>query len=353
MRTMIERREISVSTDTFIRAALVIAGIVLIVLIRDILLALLVSVVIATVINPSVDFFVKFRLPRVLAAALVFAFLFLALIGFFYFFVPIIVKEVSHFLVNVPEYSRDIDTLDEEVRGALFSLEEIAENIRASISALSESVFAAIGVIFGGLFSFILIMAIAFYIAIQERGIARFISYVAPAQHATYALNLWERSQKKISRWFWAVVLSSSVVGIVVYIGLLALGVPHAFFFALLAAILNFIPIVGPIIAAVPAVIAGFIDGGPLIGALTIALFVLIQSLENNVVYPLITGKVVGISPIIIILAIAVGLTLGGFIGALIAVPVSAVILEILKDIRDGRINKQEPPPENERLAEG
>jgi len=348
---MIERREISISTDTFIRAALVIAGAILVFLIRDVLLALLVAVVIAAIVSPAVEFFVKFRLPRALAAGIVFGSSFAALIGFFYFFAPIIVSEVSNFLETVPDYSHEIDVLDPEVGRAIVSLEEIIANVRASLGTLYQSAFAVVGVVFGGLFSFVLIVAIAFYISIQERGIARFISYVVPAHQADYALGLWERSQRKISQWFKAMTITALSVGIAVYLGLLALGVPHAFFFALLSAILNFIPIVGPLLAAIPAAVTGFVDGGLLIGLLTIALFVFIHSLEGNVIYPLIAGKVIGVSPIVIIAAIAIGSTLGGFLGFILAIPASVLALEFFNDIRERR-KREESPPEGERLAE-
>lgn len=329
-------REISISTDTFIRALLVVVGALLIFLIRDILLILLVAIVIAATMTPAVDFLDRFNFPRVLSVSLVYSVVLTGFGLFLYFFVPIIISEITGFLTTLPEYSSEISPEvleDVEVAGEL-SLEEVITNMRVSIGAFGDNVFGTIGIIFGGVFNFLLIFAIAFYISVQKNGVARFINYVTPVKYTDYALDLWERSQTKISKWFQGMSIAGLVVGVAVYIGLLILGVPYAFFFALLAALLNFIPIIGPTLGAVPAIAVGLAEGGLLIGVLTTLLFIVIQSLEGNFLYPVIVGRAVGVSPIAIILAIGIGSKLGGFLGVLLAVPMSAIFMELWADTR-------------------
>lgn len=269
---------------------------------------------------------------------------------FFYFFVPVIVNEVSGFLTTLPQYSSELtpeglDTIDVSTQ---LSLEEIIGNIRSTLGTYSDNILGTIGVVFGGLFNFVLILGISFYLSIQKDSVAKFIVSVSPVKHTEYALKLWERAQKKISKWFKGMAISSFSVGLATYIGLLILGIPYAFFFALLSAFLDFVPIVGPIIAAIPIVAIGVVEGGLLIGVLALALTIFIQALEGNVLYPLIVGKAVGVSPIAIILAIGIGSKLGGFLGVLLAVPVAAVFVEFIVDIRKTRAEKKKKEDKEE-----
>jgi len=352
---MNNHHEISITTGTFVRGLLVIIAAALIFLVRDILLILLVAVVIASAANPAVEFFSRFNFSRTISAGIVYAIGAIIFSLFFYFFAPIIVSEVLGFLTTIPEYSSELSpgVLDSEEVVPGISLEEIIANVRSSLGSFTESFFGTIATIFGGLFNFVLILTISFYLSIQKNGVANFISYAAPVKYTEYALSLWERSQEKISGWFKGMVISSLVVGVSVYIGLLILGVPYAFFFALLSALLNFIPFIGPVLSAIPAAAVAFAEGGLVIGVFTLALFVFIQFLEGNVLYPLIVGRAVGVSPIAIILAIGIGSKLGGFLGVLLAVPFSAVLVEFLVDMRKkSKGNKKDVREEDSEVIE-
>ena len=103
---------------------------------------------------------------------------------------------------------------------------------------------------------------------------------------------------------------------------------------ALLAAAFEIIPIFGPILAAIPATIIGLIDGGVTMGLLVVGLYVLIQQFENHLIYPLVVRKVVGIPPIIVILAVIVGFKLAGVLGVILSVPIAAVLVELLDDVQ-------------------
>ena len=347
---MNDSREISITTETFIRALLVAVGALLVFLIRDIILILLVAVVIASAASPAVDFFARFNFPRALSAGIVYAAAAAIFVVFFYFFVPVILAEVSGFLTTLPQYSSEIlpEVLEQNGDIAVISLEEVVANVRGLLSTFSGSILGTTALVSGGLFNFTLIVSISFYLLIQKNGVARFLSYAIPLKYSDRALSLWVRSQKKINEWFRGTAIASLAVGISVYIGLLLLGVPYAFLLALLSGLLNFIPIIGPIISTITAAVVGFAEGGLLIGVLTIALFIFVQALENHVLNPIVVGRAVGVSPIVILLAVGIGSRLGGFLGILLAVPLSAIFMELLVDVRaQHNANKKEEEPEN------
>jgi predicted PurR-regulated permease PerM len=101
---------------------------------------------------------------------------------------------------------------------------------------------------------------------------------------------------------------------------LTVLQVKFALSLGILAALFEFIPIFGPILAAIPAIIIAFFQE-PILGLLTLILFVIVQQLENHLIYPVVVRKTVGVHPIIVILAMIIGGQLGGFFGILLAIP--------------------------------
>ena len=109
------------------------------------------------------------------------------------------------------------------------------------------------------------------------------------------------------------------------------MGVRHALTFAILAGIFELIPVAGPIFAAVPAVAVAFLSS-PLLGLIVVGLYILVQQFESNVIVPVVMQKAVGLSPLIVVLALLVGARVGGFFGLLLAVPITAIVAEVVND---------------------
>ncbi len=270
----------------------------------------------------------------------------LFLVGTVYFLVPPLLNESVGLLERLPSELRDFNLMGFTKESGLLAVDsgvQFVKNIPISdafsntkeiISNISGNFFKTTGVVFGGLFSFVLITVLSFYFALQETGIDDFLRIISPVKHQDYVVDLWKRSQAKIGLWMQGQLLLGVIVGVLVYLGLTILGVPYAFLLAILAAAFELIPLFGPIIAAVPAVVLGFVDGGLSLGIFVIGLFVIIQQFENHLIYPLVVRKVVGISPILVIIALIVGAKLAGFLGIIISVPVSAALKELVDDIQ-------------------
>jgi predicted PurR-regulated permease PerM len=186
--------------------------------------------------------------------------------------------------------------------------------------------------VFGGLFSFILIVVLSFYLSVQENGITHFLRMITPRAHEEYVIDLWTRSQEKIGRWMQGQLILVVIIGVITYLGLLLIGVEHAMLLAFLAGIAELIPLFGPVIAAIPAVIIAFSGGGTTLALVVLAFYLIVQQFENHLIYPLVVRKVVGLSPIIIILALVAGGQLAGFLGVLLSVPLAAILMEFLND---------------------
>jgi len=334
---------IRITPGSIVTAILLLLLVALLYFLRDLVLIVITAVVIASAIEPATKWFVKYRIPRVVAVLIVYLTFFALLLAFFYFFLPSILVETLNFLAILPSYMQSIDALNPFQDSVFLGTQGIAEQISFSkafeslqgvFSNVSKSFVETINFVFGGVLSFVLIIVFSFYFAVQETGIDDFLRVVTPARHQKYVVNLWRRSQVKIGLWMQGQLMLAVIVGMLVYLGLTILGVKHALLLALIAAIFELIPVFGPILAAIPAIAVGFVDGGVTVGLLVIGLYIIIQQFENHLIYPLVVTKVVGVPPLLVILALLVGAKLAGFLGIILSVPFAAVLQELVSDIQ-------------------
>lgn len=336
---------ISITAGTIVMAVVVLLGAWLLLELKELVLVLLTAIVISSAIDPAVEKLQSYGLPRVLSVLTIYLLIFLVLFGLFYFFVPILFSELTVFLSSLPIYLETFDRISafDELTNALGAGTPTLANLdllgsvrdAAQASGVLGNAFTAIASVFGGVLSFVLIIVFSFYFAVMDTGVDDFLRIVSPRKYQTYLLDLWRRSRKKIGLWMQGQLLLAVIMGVLLYLGLTILGVPHALLLAVIAALFEIIPVFGPTLAAVPAVGIAFVDGGVTLGLLTIALYVIAQQFENHLIYPLVVTRVVGVPPLLVILALIVGAQLAGFLGILLSVPVAAMIQELARDVRD------------------
>jgi len=339
---------ISITTGTIITVVVVLAGAWLLIKLSDLVLVLTTAVVIASAIEPAVVFLRRQRVPRILSVLMVYALIFVAFFGVFYFFIPSVLSELTAFVASLPLYMEALDRIsafDEYARilGTTppdFSQIDLMASLRGSLEAAGAfgNALTAIASIFGGVLSFILIVVFSFYFAVIETGVDDFLEVVAPRKYKAYVLDLWRRSRHKIGLWMQGQLLLGFIVGVLVYLSLTILGIKHALLLAVVAAIFELIPVFGPTLASLPAVLIALVDGGAITGLLVIGVYVLLQQFENHLIYPLVVTRVVGVPPLLVILALIIGAQLAGFLGILLSVPIAATVQEFVNDIRERRI---------------
>ena len=145
-------------------------------------------------------------------------------------------------------------------------------------------------------------------------------------------------AREKMGKWLRAQLLLAVLVGLLVYFSLIILGfatgqhIQYAFLLGLLAAVFEVIPVIGPILAAVPAVLTAFLID-PYLGLITVLIYIAVQQIESQVIVPVVMGRSVGLNPIVVVLALLVGANLGGILGIFLAVPLASVFLEFIVDI--------------------
>lgn len=355
MATRSNDKTITISSGTIIKALLIVLALAAFYYLRDVVLVVLLSIIIASAIEPGTQWFLRRKVPRVLSVLLIYSAAVLSLVLVFYFIFLPLLNQSANFLSTLPGYLGELQvwnplqdnsflSSNSAVEGFSknFSLSQIVEQVNEYISSLSNGFFSTASTIFGGILSFILVIVLSFYLSVESDGVSNFLRIVTPAKSEKYILSLWKRSQHKIGLWMQGQLVLAIIVAMLVFLGLTLLQVDNALLLAVLAGMFEIIPIFGPILAAIPAVTLALVANGMTSALLVVGLYVIIQQFENQLIYPLVVRKIVGVPPIISILALIIGGKLAGFVGLLISVPLATMLMEFLNDIEKNKIAEAE-----------
>lgn len=322
---------VTLSTGSILKVFAILVALVVLFLIRDILAALVVSIILAAALSPAVKFLEAWRIPRwlsiLLAYTLAIGVISLALI----LIVPPLVDEIVQLTADFPNYYKQIrDVLiSYQQLPTLEELPKIVRDVAGTISTELQSVagglFNALSSLVGGFLQVIFVLVLTYYLLAEPAGLERFIRFLVPKSHEEQALRILLACQERVAGWLRGQLVLSFLVGLAVYIGLTVLGVRSALVLALIAAITELVPIIGPILGSVPAVFLALTQS-PLKAGLVVLLFLVVQQLENNLLVPRVMRRATGLDPVVTILAILVGGKLGGIGGMVVAVPIVTIL---------------------------
>ena len=328
---------INISTSTVLRVVLVLLFFAFLYVIRDILMMVLVGIVIAIAVNGPVNWLQKHRVPRLLGVVFIYLVFSLILTLIVILLFPPLAEQIRQLTSYLPELVGKLNLSVQEFWGKYETngnLRSFLDGIGTKLDQAASSVIATLIDLFGGLFSAVVVLVISFYLAVQEKGVKKFLTSLIPDEHQQYFSGLLERIEIKIGAWLRGQLLLMSIIGILTFIGLYFLGVKYALILALIAAILEIVPYAGPIVSAVPAVILAF-SQSPALVFLVVLLYIVIQQLENYIIVPQVMKRTVGLNPIIIIIVMLVGAKLAGVLGIILSVPLTAALAEFFKDFQE------------------
>lgn len=346
---MKETTHISISTGTIVRIVVVLSIFGLLFYISDFIIALLVAVVLASAVEMPVRTMSKWGIPRTASVISIFLFLVAALAAVIFIFIPPIANDTAQFIKTLPKILESVRIFGYDMGFSDLSLaiSELSRDISKGqiLTILKTSLFGTSGffattsAIISSVFNLLITFVLAFYLALEEDGVRKFLQIIVPRSYEAYITDLWGRAQKKIGQWMQGQLLLSLIVSVLVYIPMLILGVPYAALLAILAFIGELIPMVGLTLAMVPGFFLAWSHGGlPLLG-LAALIFVIIAQLESHVLYPKVMNKLVGVPSVIVIIAIVIGAKLAGIWGVLLAVPLASVLMELADDFNKRKGN--------------
>jgi predicted PurR-regulated permease PerM len=330
---------------------------------RDILVQLLLAVILAAGMTPLVNALTegeriqrwRWRPPRALVVLLLYVLLLvlIALVGAVV--LPPLVNEVEDLANRLPFYLQSIQGWIEELplRYSFLPAIDLSQGLAAQLRLAASQLTGlfgqalvvirlAIGLLSGAL-NGIFTLILALYLTADSKRILRYGLAFLPNDRQPQAARIARHIGQRLGGWVRGQLLLSAIIGTMTLIGLSVLGVRYAVLLAIIAAIGEVIPMIGPIVSAVPAVIIAFIYS-PIQGLLTLALYVVIQQLENNLVVPKVMERAVSLHPLAVMLALLAGGQLLGIPGAVLSVPVAAALSVIVDEVRRERIDGRLEP---------
>lgn len=306
------------------------AFVLLLYYLRDIVIMLLLSVFISIALGGAVRELERFKIPRIVGTIIIFLVVILSIAFVIYAIVPIAILEINSLLNSLDGTLGNV--IGEETISKIRNVINPDLNHLASILlAGSASFFDVVGKFLGGAAHFLFVFILAFYMTASRDGVQNFIRSIFPGSVENKMVKAYERISEKISKWFYAQIILSLIVGVAVFIGLTLLGVRYSMTLALVAAVFELIPIIGPTFAGAVAILIAATDSLNL-GFYTFIFFIVIQQLESNILVPVMVSKAINIHPVFVIVSVLGGLQLAGVVGMLLAIPVALIAQEIFED---------------------
>ncbi|MGE3267556.1 MAG: AI-2E family transporter [Chloroflexota bacterium] len=332
-------------------------GLWLLTQLTSVVVRLLLAVILAAGMKPLVDRLTDKRLPgngrwtppRGLIVLLVYVVTITLVAVASGLILQVVIHEVQNLVNGVPVFaprlvSRINDLLDlipggREMVSGLDLTSQLTGLVSQVFGVFSQAllVFQYVLNLVSGLLDVLMILLLALYITTDGPRIARYLRAFLPADRHAQASRIVERIFIRLGGWVSGQLLLCVIIGAMSWLGLVVIGVPYAVVLALIAGVMEAVPNVGPIIAAVPAIMVAALYS-PWQALLVAILYLVIQQLENYVIVPRVMSKAVELHPLAVLLALMVGGELMGVLGAVLAVPVTAAISVIVDEIRTERL---------------
>lgn len=332
----------NITTGSIFRFFFILIAFISVWYLQDLFISLLVSVLIASSISPIATRLQKYKIPRGLTVFTILASLLGLFFGIIILLTPIVSSQLSDLSKQFPQFQTEVLKNVENYTGTDIDIKSITKNTQIKdLSSLASTILSktsgglssAASAVTGFLFQFVIIFVFTFYLAIQEKGVEKFLRAITPVEKEDYIISLWDKAQHKIVAWAKGQLLLAIIIGITVFIGLEFIGLENPLLFALLAFVGEFIPMVGMLMAMIPPIVIALLTGGTSLALTTWILYLFVSQAENHFLAPMIVNRIVGVPAVIVVFALLAGGTLIGFWGVLLAVPIAAVIMEYINDI--------------------
>jgi predicted PurR-regulated permease PerM len=322
--------------------ALIVFGFWLIFRFYKVVFILFVAIVLGTVIRPIISWMNRRGIPRILGMVLIFIVLLALLIGFLTLLFPLIFNQGSTILAAVPGYYQSLRTWAANSSNQLiFSLGEyLPPTLKLSgvnpslqtgqqVLASAEQALAYISTTIQVLFVAIALVLLTYHWTLDGPQNIQSLLLLLPKEKRGSIDELVSAMESKVGYFILGQTVLCLVIGVMAMVVYLILGLPNALVLALVAAVMEAVPMIGPFLGAIPAAVVA-LSISPVKLIWVVVGTVIIQQLENNLLVPRVMRKAVGVNPFVSLLAIFAFSSLFGIAGALMAIPIAAIIQLLL-----------------------
>lgn len=307
-------QKIELSPRTVIFTVSLLLGLYALYLIRNIIVLVFIAFILMTAVNPLIKLGRRIKLPTIFVMLLVYILVLALLTTVVASLLPAVVTQTRGLTQSLPSYLGNLE--------ALFNIQFDPSIIAGYFNSIPVALLRFVAGFFGNILSVLAVFFLAYYLVLERPNLHRYLLRLFPRKDAeARAESLVVAVEQAVGGWVRGELFLMFVIGVMTYIGLVLLGIPYALPLAVLAGLLELVPNLGPIIAAIPAIFIGF-TVSPFAGIGALVLSILVQQLENNLIVPRIMESATGLKPLITIIVLLVGYTLGGIYGAILGIPI-------------------------------
>jgi predicted PurR-regulated permease PerM len=337
---------IDISSSAILKIIVILALLGFLYLIKEVLVLIFVAIILTSAFMPWVNWFKRRGIPRALGILIIYV-VFLSLVGLVIsLLIGPLTEQIGQLSANLPTYFTGVSERFNDFRnflsekGYVENVNQFLTTLEGSLTKVTGGIWGAITGIFGGLMSVVVILVITFYMTVQENVLKRLVWSITPSKYQPFVIQKITLAQRKLGSWFKGQLLLGLIIGLMCFIALKIVGVKYALVLALIAGIFELVPILGPILAGVVAVVLTIVTGEWMKAVFVVIIYIFIQQVENNWLVPKVMQKAVGLNPIISIVVLLIGAKLGGILGALLAIPLTVVISVFAQDLMDHKVEK-------------
>ena len=316
---------------------------------REVLLIIYVAALVATGLSPLVTAIERRenalagnRVPRWLAILSIYLLVIGTLVGIGMLVIPPLVTQARELWEKFPELLHRAQQflIDRGWLSRELSVREAVEQAPGTGGDAFEAVLRGLWGVVGGIFGLVTILILAFYFLLDSELIVNSFVRLFPRRQRRRVDEACRRITTKVSAWLGGQLFLAGIIGGSAAFALWLMGVPYFYVLALIAAIGELIPIVGPLLSAIPAIAVAATVSWPLALGVTV-FFLAQQQLENHVLVPKVMSRQVGISAALVIVALLLGGSLMGIVGALLAVPTAAILHVLLGEFAPDAVDRE------------
>lgn len=323
---MNQRTTVDISFSSLLRILLILGIVYILFLIQDVLILIFVASILAVAFTPIVNKWAK-TIGKTWAISILVILTVAFITGFISMIVPPLATQTKQFITDLP----DLINNSSFIQAHIPSFEKVLNALAQSLGGVETGVITFTSSVVSTIIAFFTVLVLAIYLLIDQQIFQRSFAALIPEDKQTDIVNLLNKISEKIGAWLRGQLLLCLIVGVITYITLLILGVKYALTLAAITAVLEVLPVFGPIIAGALATLIS-LSVSPISALIVAVIFILVHQIENSFLIPKIMSKAVGLPPAIIIIAILVGGKMIGLLGAVLAVPIAAIVYVIVQE---------------------
>jgi predicted PurR-regulated permease PerM len=339
MRKLIDQTsvvKVDISWNLLIKLAVAAIVVWLAFSLRDILFLIFVVFIFVAAVNPTIKQLQQ-KMPRALAVTTFF--LMLVTVGglIVWLFVPRVIDQVTNLVRQAPEIIDQLRPFLTNVQSQQLNnlLDTASQGFSSGARTVSTNVWQAVAGVFGGIAALVTALVLSFYLLLEEKAAKQFFHNILPPNRFEAVYKTVRKISEQMGSWIRGQVTVMAIVGLLNVLIYWAIGVPSPLPLGIWSGLMELIPYIGPVLGVLPGLIVAATTGEILKVILVLALnYAVIQQLQNFVITPRVMGKAIGLSPVLLILAMMAGVTLFGVIGAVIAIPCAAIVAVVVGDWR-------------------